>query len=250
MTHAIDTAQRQPELARGRHFLHAGGHMSDGSDATVTASTTAPAGPRLTPGGFQPLLVAVLPAAYGYALRLTRNRADADDLVQEASLRAFKASSSFEPGTNFKAWYFRILIRCFWAKHRHERRRPTLVEIEDAPVLYLFQRSAESGLGWDGDDPAAGLIDRLGTERVAAAIAMLPEEFEEVCALYFMEDYSYQEIAEVIGCPVGTVRSRLHRGRKLLQKSLWKLAMDAGIIAELARTHENADEQDEPEEMP
>ena len=79
---------------------------------------------------------------------------------------------------------------------------------------------------------------------------MLPEEFEEVCALYFMEDFSYQEIAEVIGCPVGTVRSRLHRGRKLLQKSLWKLAMDAGIIAELARAHENDDEQDEPEEMP
>lgn len=232
--------------------------MPDRSDA-ASAMTPAPSGAttigpsspsRLTPGGFQPLLVAVLPAAFGYALRLTRNRADAEDLVQEASLRAFRASDSFEPGTNFKAWFFRILIRCFWARHRQQQRRPALVEIEDAPVLYLFQRSAEAGLNWDGDDPAAGLIDRLGTERVAQAIAQLPEEFEEVCALYFMEDFTYQEIAEVIGCPVGTVRSRLHRGRKLLQKSLWQVAQDAGIIAELARTQDVHVEQDEPEEMP
>ena len=224
--------------------------MSDGRDAMMTAPTTAQPGPRLTPGGFQSLLLEVLPAAFGYALRLTRNRADAEDLVQEASLRAFRASASFEPGTNFKAWYFRILIRCFWARHRQAQRRPMTVDIEEAPVLYLFQRSAESGLAWDGDDPAAGLIDRLGTERVAAAIARLPEEFEEVCALYFMEDFSYQEIAEVIGCPVGTVRSRLHRGRKLLQQALWQLAQDAGIIDELARTRDAHDEHDEPEEMP
>jgi RNA polymerase sigma-70 factor, ECF subfamily len=184
----------------------------------------------LTPGGFQPLLTAVLAPAFGYALRLTRNRADAEDLVQEAALRAFRASSTFEPGTNFKAWFFRILIRCFWARHRQARRRPSTVDFDDTPDLYLYARSAEHGLPYQGEDPAAALIERLGTERVVEAIARLPEEYGTVCTLYFMEDFAYHEIAEVLGCPVGTVRSRLHRGRKMLQKALWSVAEEAGIV--------------------
>jgi len=196
----------------------------------------------LTPGGFQPLLAAVLPPAYGYALRLTRNRADAEDLVQEAALRAFRAAGTFEPGTNFKAWFFRILVRCFWAKHRHAQRRPSTVDFDDTPDLYLYARSAEHGLQYQGEDPAGTLIERLGAERVADAIAQLPEEYGTVCTLYFMEDFAYQEIAEVLGCPVGTVRSRLHRGRKMLQKALWSVAEEAGIVGELANRDGDARE--------
>ena len=210
-------------------------------------STTTPPSPAdvgtLTPGGFQPLLLAVLSPAFGYALRLTRNRADAEDLVQDASLLAFKAAHTFAPGTNFKAWFFQILTRCFYARHRQQKRRPATVDLEDTPDLYLYSRSAANGLPWLGDDPAGRLLERLGTERVSEAVAQLPEEYGVVCTLYFMEDFAYHEIAAVLGIPVGTVRSRLHRGRKMLQKVLWQVAEEAGIVGELAadRAREEAD---------
>jgi RNA polymerase sigma-70 factor (ECF subfamily) len=195
---------------------------------------------RLARGGFESLLSEVLPSAYGYALRLTRNQADAEDLVQEAALRAFRASDSFEPGTNFKAWFFKILTRGFWATHRHRQRRAATVDLEDTPDLYLYARSAQAGLPWDGEDPAATLVNRMGTERITQAIAQLPEEYGVVCTLYFMEDFAYHEIAQVLDVPVGTVRSRLHRGRKMLQKSLWQVAEEAGIIAELGEREDES----------
>ncbi|HSJ31960.1 MAG TPA: sigma-70 family RNA polymerase sigma factor [Longimicrobiales bacterium] len=186
------------------------------------------------PADFQGLVVSVLPSAFGYALRLTRNRADAEDLVQDAVLRAVRGEHTFEPGTNFKAWFFRILLRCFWSRHRKQRRSPSTMDFDDTPDLYLYARAAEAGLQRDGEDPAGALFQQLGTERVADAIAQLPEEYGVVCTLYFMEDFAYQEIADVLEVPVGTVRSRLHRGRKMLQKSLWRVAVDAGIIADPA----------------
>ena len=170
--------------------------------------------------------------AYGYAFRLTRNRADAEDLVQEAALLACRGRAGFEVGTNFKAWFFRILTTCFWGKHRQESRRPTTIDFDDAPALQLYLRSIEAGLPVDGTNPASALFDRIGEERVAEALASLPAEFEVVCTLYFMEDFAYQEIADVLSVPVGTVRSRLHRGRKMLQKALWHLAADAGIVSD------------------
>jgi RNA polymerase sigma-70 factor (ECF subfamily) len=218
--------------------------MPEGSDAVMdtdlAGATTAQAAEPLRADQFQALLVAVLPAAYGYALRLTRNRADAEDLVQDASLRAFRAMDSFDPGTNFKAWIFRILTRCFWANHRRRQRRPSTVDFDDTPDLYLYARSAEHGLQWQGEDPARALIDRLGTERVADAIGQLPEDYGIVCTLYFMEDFAYHEIADVLEVPVGTVRSRLHRGRKMLQKALWYLAEESGIVTELAHREVDA----------
>jgi len=209
--------------------------MYEVSHATSVSSAPAAAHPdagTLAPGGFQALLVAVLPPAFGYALRLTRHRADAEDLVQDAALLAFRAAHTFEPGTNFRAWFFRILTRRFWARHRAQRRRPATVGIEDVSELSLYSRAAA---GLAGNDPASRLIDRLGSERVAAAIAELPEEYGVVCTLYFMEDFAYDEIAGVVGIPVGTVRSRLHRGRRMLQKLLWAAAEEAGIVRAPAR---------------
>jgi len=199
---------------------------------------TAATGAELGADEFQALLVEVLPTAYGYALRLTRNRADAEDLVQDAALRAFRAMNTFEPGTNFKAWIFRILTRCFWANHRRRQRRPNTVDFDDTPDIFLFARSSEHGLQWQGEDPARALVDRLGAERVSEAIGQLPEEYGVVCTLYFMEDFAYHEIADVLDVPVGTVRSRLHRGRKMLQKALWSIAQEAGIVMELSRERE------------
>ncbi|AHG91421.1 RNA polymerase sigma factor, sigma-70 family [Gemmatirosa kalamazoonensis] len=203
------------------------------ASGAYTPESQAPRAP-LSPEAFEAMLVAVLPAAYAYALRLAREPADAEDLVQEAALLAFRGASGFAAGTNFKAWFFRIVTTSFWGSHRARRRRPQTVEYDDAPELGLYALSAQNGLPQTGEDPAAPLLDALGTERIAAAIADLPEEFSAVCTLYFMEDFTYQEIADVLDVPVGTVRSRLHRGRRMLQQALWQAARDAGIVEDRA----------------
>ena len=183
------------------------------------------------PASFESLFTPLANSAFGVAVRFTNNRADAEDLVQDAALLAFRAFDSFEPGTNFKAWFFRILTNCYFSRRRREKSRPVTADLDDTPDLYLYARSAEYGFPTAGPDPAAQLLDKLGTERVAAAIARLPEEYRVVSTLYFMEDFSYEEIGRVLQCPVGTVRSRLHRGRKMLQKSLWQMAEEDGIVA-------------------
>jgi RNA polymerase sigma-70 factor, ECF subfamily len=177
------------------------------------------------------LLAPILGPAYGTALHMTRNREDAEDLVQEAAVQAFRAFGTFEEGTNFKAWFFRILTNLFLNKYRQKQREPQLVEFEDAPELYLYTQTRQSGLHAWCADPAALVIRKMDAEHVADAIAALPEEFRTVCALYFMQEFSYQEIAEVLDCPVGTVRSRLHRGRRALQRTLWQVAQEQGIPA-------------------
>jgi RNA polymerase sigma-70 factor (ECF subfamily) len=187
--------------------------------------------PTTVSATFEALFTPLANSAFGVAVRFTGNRADAEDLVQEAALLAFRAFESFEPGTNFKAWFFRILTNCYFSKRRREKSRPVTADLDDTPDLYLYARSAETGFPTAGPDPAAELLDKLGTERVAAAIARLPEEYRVVATLYFMQDFSYEEIGRVLPCPVGTVRSRLHRGRKMLQKALWQVAQEDGIIS-------------------
>ena len=191
-----------------------------------------------TTESFEALLEPILELAYGVAYRLTRSSADAEDLVQEAALRAFKAFDQYQQGTNFKAWYLRILTNCFFATYRKKRRAPQLVELDDAAPLYLNFQTAGAGLQGPPDDPAALVIGRMGEEQVTEAIAALPEEFRVVCTLYFVQDAPYQEIAEILECPVGTVRSRLHRGRRMLQKALWAVAQEHGIVAKLAAEKE------------
>jgi RNA polymerase sigma-70 factor (ECF subfamily) len=107
------------------------------------------------------------------------------------------------------------------------------VELEDVPDLYLFTQTAALGLHARTQDPAAALLDRLDAEAVSQAIEALPEEYRVAAVLYFLQDCSYLEIAEILGVPVGTVRSRLHRGRRLLQKALWTIAEERGITAAL-----------------
>lgn len=184
------------------------------------------------------LFGAVIITAFGVALRYTRNRADAEDLVQEAALLAYRAFDSFERGTNFRAWFLKILTNCYFSGRRREKRRSVTSDFDDTPDLYLYARSGEAGFPTQGPDPAATLLDKLGTERIVEAIDLLPEEYRVVCTLYFLEDLSYEDTARVLECPVGTVRSRLHRGRRMLQKSLWQVAEEDGIVA--ASAHEAA----------
>jgi RNA polymerase sigma-70 factor, ECF subfamily len=203
------------------------------SDA-VQSPCAEPRSPRVPRARFETLLEPVLAVGYGVALRLSGNADDAQDLVQEAALLALRGYHSFEPGTNFKAWYLRILTNCFFARCRKKRREPVTVDLEEVPPCYLMTRVAAAGLHDRFDDPAAAMLGRMDAEQVAAAIATLPEEFRIVTALYFIDDLTYSEIADVLDCPLGTVRSRLHRGRRLLQQALWHLAVETGIVSALA----------------
>lgn len=187
---------------------------------------------------FERHFASILSPAYGMALHMTRCREEAEDLVQEATLQAFKAFDQFKEGTNFKAWFFQILINRFRYNYRKRSRQPQQVVLDDAPDLYLYVQMAGSGLLAESDDPAALVLGRMTEEQVGAAMAALPEEFRIVCALYFLEEMAYQDIADILACPVGTVRSRLHRGRKLLQKALWMVAQEYGVVNALTSEKE------------
>jgi len=177
---------------------------------------------------FEALFAPILQIAYGTAVRLTRSRTEAEDLVQDAALLAYKAFGSFQRGTNFKAWFFRILTNAFYSRHRKEKHEKANLSTDDVPALYLYNKTAEARLGGSGRDPASAIMDRLDADRVGEALEALPVDYRMVATLYFIDDLSYQQIAEVLDCPVGTVRSRLHRGRRMLQKALWDVAMERG----------------------
>ena len=198
---------------------------------------TPPAVPadRGPPQTFEALFASCVGTAYGIAMRLTRSQADAEDLVQDAAFLAHRAFASFMPGSNFRAWFLKILMNCYYSGRRREKSRPVTSDLDDTPDLYIYARSGEAGFPTQGPDPAAQLLEKLGTERIVDAINRLPEEYRIVSTLYFMEDLSYEEIARVLQCPVGTVRSRLHRGRKMLQKALWQIAEEQGIVSQPAR---------------
>ncbi len=196
---------------------------------TPHSPETAPA-----PHTLDDLLTPLLARAYGLALRLVRSRSDAEDLVQEAALAACRGFGTYQQGTNFKAWFFRILTNCFYERHRRQRHEGPPVDLEEAPELYLYSQTAELGLHQREADPALAVLSRLDSELIARALESLPQEYRVVSTLYFIEDFSYQEIANIVGIPVGTVRSRLHRGRKILQKLLWRVAVERGVVPEAA----------------
>jgi RNA polymerase sigma-70 factor (ECF subfamily) len=182
---------------------------------------------------FTELLAPVLGPAYGTALSWTGNAADAEDIVQDAVLNAWRGFDSFEPGTKFKAWFFHILTNCHYGRLRHLQRRIRTVDLDKVPDLFLYNKTAEVGLHATTEDPAQVLMDHLCEEEVRQALDALPDKYREVAALYFMEDFSYEEIAEILDVPIGTVRSRLHRGRRMLQKLLWRVAQEAGVVERL-----------------
>lgn len=184
---------------------------------------------------YETLLGPVLERAYATARRLTRNDADAEDLVQDAALLAYRGFDTFERGTNFRAWFLRILMNAFLSGKRKHRVEDTAVALDELPNAWMQRQAHEvvSATGAQeagtGSDLARSVLDRLEGEQVAAAIDALPDEFRVVATLYFIQDLPYQEIADMLGIPVGTVRSRLHRGRALLQRRLWEIALDHGL---------------------
>lgn len=204
--------------------------MSDLVSPAAESLTLDSTGVSLGADEFQTQLAALIEPAYRLALRLAGDPQDAEDLVQEAALRAHRFRTGFQPGTSFKAWFYRILVNQFYTSVRRQHASAHLDSLSDAHEIYLYMRSAEAGLLHPDHDPVETTVARMAGDDVARALAALPEEFRTACTLYFMEDFSYQEIADVMRVPVGTVRSRLHRGRRMLQKRLWQLAQELGIV--------------------
>jgi len=176
---------------------------------------------------FEAEALPLLPGLYSAAFRMTRNAADAEDLVQETFLRAYRGFHQFEPGTNLKAWLYRILTNTFINSYRKKQREPQTSSLDDVEDWYLFSRMAERG-----SEPSAetSVLESLPDEDVQEALSSLPEQFRIAVLLADVEGFSYKEMAEITGVPIGTVMSRLHRGRKALEKRLWDVVRERGLV--------------------
>jgi RNA polymerase sigma-70 factor (ECF subfamily) len=180
------------------------------------------------PASFEDDVVPLLPQLYSAALRMTRNPADAEDVLQEALLRAYRGYRTFKAGTNLKAWMYRILTNSFINRYRQQARQPAEVELGELEDLYLYRRLGEaSGAARSAEEEA---LDRFVDEDVKAAVEALPENFRIPVLLADVEGFSYKEIAKIMDVPIGTVMSRLHRGRKALQKALWDITERRGTV--------------------
>lgn len=173
---------------------------------------------------FEDDVMELVPQLYSAALRMTRNPADAEDVLQETLLRAYRGYHTFNTGTNLKAWLYRILTNTFINRYRRQARRPDEVELGDLEDFYLFKRMGEDGPGGAVRSAEEEALDRFVDDDIKAAVEALPENFRIPVLLADVEGFSYKEIAEIMDVPIGTVMSRLHRGRKALQQALWRFA--------------------------
>lgn len=173
---------------------------------------------------FEEIAFQYMDSLYGAALRMTRDGNDAQDLVQDAYLRAYRFFGKFEKGTNFKAWLFRILKNVYINKYRKELKKPQMVEISDVEAFGGLKEEVS---------PEDEIFDKLLDDDITNAIDNLPEEFRLAIILSDLRGFSYKEVAEILDCPIGTVMSRLHRGRRLLRDSLREYAKKHGYIKDL-----------------
>jgi RNA polymerase sigma-70 factor (ECF subfamily) len=179
---------------------------------------------------FAELAMDHMPALYTAALRMTRNPADAEDLVQETYLKAYRAFASFQEGTNLKAWLYRILTNTYINIYRAKKRRPEQTEIEDVEDLYLYRRLGGLEAAAAGRSAEEEVLDHITDSAVKEAIESLPEQFRMAVLLADVEGFAYKEIAEILDIPIGTVMSRLHRGRRALQKALYEFGVERRLV--------------------
>ena len=177
---------------------------------------------------FAELAMEHMPALYTAALRMTRNVADAEDLVQETYLKAYRGFGSFQEGTNLKALLYRILTNTYINTYRAAKRRPEVSDVEDVEDLYLYHRLAPGdGSGRSAEEE---VLEGFTDDEVKAAIESLPDVFRIAVLLADVEGFSYKEIADITDVPIGTVMSRIHRGRRALQKALHQFAQARGLV--------------------
>jgi len=173
-------------------------------------------------------VLSLLPSLYGAALRMTRNPADAEDLLQETALRAYRGFASFQEGTNLKAWLYRILTNSFINTYRKKQREPKTVDgPEDLDEWFLFDRIGAQSVARSAEED---VLANIPDADVKEALESIPENFRMAVLLADVEGFSYKEIAEITDVPIGTVMSRLHRGRKALEKALYGVAKERGLV--------------------
>jgi len=177
---------------------------------------------------FERDVLPLLPSLYGAAMRMTHNPTDAEDLVQDTYLRAYRGFAGFKEGTNLKAWLYRILTNSFINSYRKRQREPQTVDgPEDLDEWYLYDRLGGRSVEASAENE---VLDRIPDADVKAALESLSENFRLAVLLADVEGFSYKEIAEIMDVPIGTVMSRLHRGRKALEKALWETAKERGLV--------------------
>lgn len=184
--------------------------------------------PKTARSEFEALTLEHMDALYGAALRLTRSPKDAEDLVQDTYLKAFRFFDSFEKGTNIKAWLFKIQTNTFINRYRRKVKEREVAETPAEDVVLDRFVSAENVRALQ--DPEGDFFGKLLSDEVIEALDQVPVDFRMVVILADIQGFSYKEIAEIVGCPVGTVMSRLFRGRRILQKALYDYAIAEGII--------------------
>jgi RNA polymerase sigma-70 factor (ECF subfamily) len=177
---------------------------------------------------FEALVGEHLDGLYGTALRLTRNRAAAEDLVQDTFLKAWRSFRTFQDGTNARAWLYKILMNAYIDSYRRASRQPETVDHEDVGDFYLYARAQQSDEYRRAGDPEEVLLSKIMDADVKEALEQVPEPFRAAVILADLQDFSYKEIAEILDIPIGTVMSRLYRGRRHLQRLLWDYARRAG----------------------
>ena len=171
-----------------------------------------------------------MPSLYSAALRMTRNPSDAEDLVQETYLKAYRAYGTFNEGTNLKAWLYRILTNTYINSYRARRRRPEQVDLDDVEDLYLYRRLGGLEAANAGRSAEEQVLEHFTEGDVKAAVEALPDQFRMAVLLADVEGFSYKEISEITDVPIGTVMSRIHRGRRALQKALHDVAEARGLV--------------------
>lgn len=177
---------------------------------------------------FQELAFEHMDSLYNTAFRMTRNELDAEDLVQDVYVRAFRFFHKFKKGTNFKAWIFKILTNTFINQYRKKSREPLQIAFDK--VKYNDTQNDKEELSHLIENSDELSIDDLFDDEIKSALDQLPDEFRMVVILADVEGFSYKEIAQIVDCPIGTVMSRLSRGRRQLQNYLREYAMRRGFI--------------------
>lgn len=172
------------------------------------------------------------PQLFSTAMRMTRNRSDAEDLVQETFIKAWRSFATYQQGTNLRAWLFRIMTNTYINKYNAQQRKPTETELDDVEELFLYKRLGavdQSQLSQSAEDQ---MLSMFTDDEVKNALEELPDQFRIPVLMSDVEGFSYKEIAEILEIPLGTVMSRLHRGRKSMQKMLYEYAKKRGLINE------------------